>query len=90
VTFPMNESAQVSGVKAVSDDDRAKHLTAINEDRKAIDRHQRSMRMHLKALFDVPDDDETLLEDEDDGDDDKAFLVELRKLAEQATALTTK
>jgi HK97 family phage prohead protease len=95
VTFPMNESAQVSGVKALSDDDRAKHLTAINEDRKAIDRHQRSMRMHLKSLLDLADDDdddtddEPLLEGEDDDNDDKAFLVELRKLAEQAQELTT-
>jgi hypothetical protein len=52
------------------------------------------MRMHLKSLFDVPDDDDTddgpLLEGEDDGGDDKAFFVELRKLAsEQAEALAT-
>jgi hypothetical protein len=55
------------------------------------------MRMHLKSLLDLPDedddDDEPLIEGEDDedgDDDDKAFLVELRKLAEQAEALTTK
>jgi phage head maturation protease len=50
VTFPMNESAQVSGVKAMSDDERrVKHLNGLNEDRKAIDRHQRGMRMHFKS-----------------------------------------
>jgi uncharacterized protein len=84
----MNELAQLSGVKRLSDDDRAKHLKAIDELRKAIDRHQRGMRMHLKSLLDLPDyddtDDELLIEGEDGDDDDKAFLVEVRKLAEQA------
>jgi uncharacterized protein len=90
VTFPMNESAQVTGVKALSDDERLKHLKGLNEDRKAIDRHQRSQRMHLKALFDVPDDDDDVDDPplEGDGDDDdKALLVELQKLAEQAQEL---
>jgi HK97 family phage prohead protease len=93
VTFPMNESAQVTGVKALSDDERLKHLKGLNEDRKAIDRHQRSQRMHLKALFDVPDDDDIddpELEGENDSDDDKALLVELRKLADQAAELASK
>jgi uncharacterized protein len=93
VTFPINESAQVSGVKALSDDERATHLKAIDEHRKAIDRHQRGMRMHLKSLLDLPDDDdddEPLLEGEDDDDDgDKAFVAELRKLADQAQELAT-
>jgi hypothetical protein len=94
VTFPMNESAQVTGVKALSDDERLKHLKGLNDDRKAIDRHQRSQRMHLKALFDVPDDDDTNddpeLEGEgEDDSDDKALLVELRKLAEQARELAS-
>jgi hypothetical protein len=93
VTFPMNEQALVSGIKAMSDDERAGHIKAINEHRKAIDREQRGMRMHLKSLLDLadddedPDDDEPLLEDEDD---DKAFLVELQKLAEQAQELASK
>jgi uncharacterized protein len=91
VTFPMNESAQVTGVKAVSSDDLVMHLKAIDEHRKAIDRHQRGMRMHMKSLLDLADDDDDpdgdLLEDEDD--DDKAFLVELQKLAEQAQELAT-
>jgi HK97 family phage prohead protease len=56
VTFPMNEVAQVSGVKSLSDDERAKHLKAINEHRKAIDRHQQGIRMHLKAMLDNLDD----------------------------------
>jgi HK97 family phage prohead protease len=67
VTFPMNEEAMVTGVKAMSDDDRAKHLKAIDGHRKAIDRHQRQIREHLKAMFDGFD-------DEDDIDDDPALL----------------
>jgi uncharacterized protein len=94
VTFPMNESAQVSGVKALSDDERAKQLKGIHEDLMEIGRRHRSARKRLKTLFDVQDDDDTddepLIEgDDDDDDDDKAFLVELQKLAEQAEALTT-
>jgi uncharacterized protein len=45
----MNESAVVSGVKSLSDEDRAKYLTALNEHKKAIDRHQRGIRMHLEG-----------------------------------------
>jgi HK97 family phage prohead protease len=94
VTFPMNELATVTGVKAVSDDDRAKHLKAIDEHRKAIDRHQRGISAHLKELldgFEDETDDPALLEN-DEGDDEpdegsKALLVELQRLAEQATAL---
>ncbi|MBB5329809.1 HK97 family phage prohead protease [Tunturiibacter gelidoferens] len=94
VTFPMNEMALVTGVKSLSDADRAKHLKAIDEHRKAIDRHQQGIGESLKAMFDGLDDgdsdtdDLALLEDETD-DDDKAFLVELQKLAEQAGALAT-
>ena len=51
VTFPMNEAAAVTSVKALSDAERSKHLKSIDEHRKAIDRHQRGMRMNLKALF---------------------------------------
>jgi HK97 family phage prohead protease len=97
VTFPMNESAQVTGVKGLSDDERAKHLKAIDTHRKAIDRHQRGIREHLKSMFDGLDDedgdafdDPALLEsNEGDGEDemDKAFAVELRKLAAQASSL---
>jgi hypothetical protein len=74
-------------------------LTSHQRAPKAIDRHQRGIQAHLKSMlnFDEGDDtdddgdDEPLIEGEDeaDGDDDKAFLVELRKLAEQAEALTT-
>jgi hypothetical protein len=39
VTFPMNESAHVSGGLALSDDERATHIKAINEHRKAVDRN---------------------------------------------------
>jgi hypothetical protein len=52
VTFLMNESTLVTGVKAVSDGDRAKHLTAIREHSKNIDHHQLAIRMHLKAMLD--------------------------------------
>jgi hypothetical protein len=83
VTFPMQELAQLSGVKALSDDDRAKHLQAIDQHGRAIDRHQRGIQAHLKSMLDFDDaddesDDPALFEDDDD---DKAFLVELRKLA---------
>lgn len=99
VTFPMNLDAAIGSVKALSGDDMAQHLKAIDAHRKAIDRHQRGMRMHLKAMLDLEDDDDDsddppLLEGDEgdraeDEDTDKAFLVELRKLAEQATALAT-
>ena len=80
VTFPMNESAQISSVKAISDSERARHLKAINECRKCIDRKQREMRMHLKAVLDdfdddddfsdvAPADDPALLEANDDDSD---------------------
>jgi HK97 family phage prohead protease len=92
VTFPMNESAMVTGIKAMSDSDRGEHLKQINIHRKAIDRHQRGIREHLKSLSDAFDDDpedEALLLDEgaDEEDLTKAFLVELQKLAEQAQEL---
>ncbi len=97
VTFPMNELAGISSVKALSDADRSKHLKAIDEHRKAIDRHQRGMRMKLKALFgddlfeDDPADDPALLESEEDdvGEEEmsKAFLVELQKFGTQVREL---
>lgn len=94
VTFPMNESAMVTGIKALSDDEQAKHLKIINEHRKTIDRAQRGIRVSLKALFDVPDDDDTdddpELEGDGDSDSDKALLVELRKAAEEAQELASK
>jgi hypothetical protein len=95
----MNESAQISSVKAISDSDRTKHLKAINEGGKCIDRKQREMRMHLKAVLDDFDDDESddvdpaddpaLLEANDDQDDPEnegmsMLLSELKALAEQA------
>jgi HK97 family phage prohead protease len=92
VTFPMNEEAMVTGIKAMSDDDRGEHLKAIDTHRKAIDRHQRGIREHLKAMSDAfdddTDDDEALLQDEgDDEDTTKALLVEMQKLVEQAREL---
>jgi HK97 family phage prohead protease len=66
VTFPMNESATIASVKSlsVSDDEVQMHL-------KAIARHQKGIRMHVKAI--LGDDDE--LDDEDGGPaDDPAFL----------------
>jgi HK97 family phage prohead protease len=94
VTFPMNESAVVTGVKSLTDADRAKHMKAIDSHRKTIDRSQRAIREHLKAMFDgLDDEDDTNLPDDPalfEGDEEmnKAFLVELQKLAEQASALT--
>lgn len=92
VTFPMNESAMVTGIKAMSDDARGEHLKAINTHRKAIDRHQRGIREHLKAMFDGCDDDmvdDVVLEnDEGNGEDlTKMFAAELQKLVESAREL---
>jgi uncharacterized protein len=91
VTFPMNESALISSVKAMSDDDRAKHFKAIDMHRKAIDKHQRAIRESLKSLFDGLDDDEAddqvLTEDEDlDEESSKEFLIEMRKMIAIASA----
>jgi uncharacterized protein len=99
VTFPMNEMALVSGIKSLSDADRSKHIAAIGEHLKAIGAHQRGIAESMKAMFDLDDDtddsdtdDLALLEDEtdDDNDGDKAFLLEIRQLAEQAGALATR
>jgi HK97 family phage prohead protease len=91
-TFPMNESAMVTGIKSMTDQARGEHLKAIDTHRKAIDRHQRGIREHLKAMSDAFDDDtdDLALIDDDEGDDEettKAFLVELQKLTEQAQEL---
>jgi HK97 family phage prohead protease len=91
VTFPMNESAMVTGIKAMSDDTRGEHLKAINVHRKAIDRHQRGIREHLKAMSDAfdddPEDEALLLDEGDDEDTTKAFVAELQKLALAAQEL---
>ena len=84
VTFPMNPSATILGVKKLSDEDRSKHVKSIDDHRKSIDRHQRGMREDLKALFDGFDDDDAddvdLLDDEGLTDDEsKEMLSELRK-----------
>lgn len=97
VTFPMNLDAAIGSVKSLSADDMAQHLQAIDTHRKAIARHVVGIQAHLKSMLNFDDaddtdddgDDEPLIEGEDDDDGDKAFLVELRKLAEQAEALTT-
>ena len=94
VTFPMNESAMVTGIKAMSDEDRMKHFKAIDGHRKAIDRHQRQMREHLKAMCDGLDDEESdpsLLESAVDGEDPELegmsmMLAELKAMVEQANA----
>jgi uncharacterized protein len=80
----MNEMAVVSGVKSLSDADRAKHMRGIDEHRKTIDRAQRGIREHLKAMFDG-------LDDDDSDTDDLSLLeekLELQKLAEQAGELS--
>jgi hypothetical protein len=100
VTFPMNESATISSVKSLSDEDRAKHFKNIDFHRKSIDRSQRAIRESLKALFDGGDDgdedefDNPSLLENDEGSEPgeemgKAFLVELRKLAEQTESLAS-
>jgi uncharacterized protein len=91
VTFPMNESARVTGIKAMSDSDRTAHLKKIDGHRKAIDRHQRGIRESLKSLSDAfdddPDDLALTLDEGDDEDETKALVIELRKLATQASDL---
>lgn len=91
VTFPMNESAMVTGIKAMSDVSRGEHLKAINTHRKAIDRHQKGIAEHLKAMLDNLDgtaDDSALLFDEGDEEDlTKSFLAEMQKLVVQAREL---
>jgi uncharacterized protein len=96
VTFPMNPEAAVTSVKAMSDDDRAKHFRAIDGHRRAIDKHQRAIRESLKSLFDGLDDDEpaddpALLESDDgDGDGEMGMIItELKALAEQAEELAS-
>lgn len=95
VTFPMNELAQISSVKALTDGDRARHIKAADECRKCIDRKQREMRMHLKAVLDDFGDDESdgesddpaLLEDPADEEMSKEFAIELQKMLEQVQAM---
>jgi HK97 family phage prohead protease len=97
VTFPMNEGALVTGIKAMSDDDRAKHFKAIDAHRKSIDRAQRGIREHLKSLFDGFDDeddldidgDPALLEGEGDDGEMSMVLSELKALAAQAEELAS-
>jgi hypothetical protein len=106
VTFPMNESAGVTGVKSMSQDEIAGHLRKIDNHRKAIDRHQRAMRLSLKALIgddDPLDDDEdappaddpALFEanDEDDDPEDEGMsmlIAEMKTLVVQAKRLGEK
>jgi uncharacterized protein len=97
VTFPMNEAAMVSGIKAMSDDDRSKHFKAIDTHRKAADRHLRQIREHVKALFDGLDDgddesdidpeDDPMLESGDDGEEMGMLVHEINQLALQAKEL---
>jgi uncharacterized protein len=97
VTFPMNLDATIGSVKALSAEDVADHLRAIDQHRKSIARHVVGIQAHLKSMLNFDDDDtdddgddEPLIEGEDDDDDDKgSFLAELKQLVEQAEALTT-
>jgi hypothetical protein len=92
VTFPMNESAQISSVKSLSlsDDEVQHHL-------KSIAHHQKGIRMHLKCLLGADDldgdaaDDPALLEDDDSEQDveSKTLLTELQKLVAQANGLAS-
>jgi hypothetical protein len=58
----------------------------------AIDGHVKGIAAHLKSMMNPEADDDVLDDPEDgdgdDGDDDKAFLIELQKIAEQAQELT--
>lgn len=93
VTFPMNQSAMVTGVKAMSDDDRSKHFKAIDMHRKAIDKHQRAIRESLKCLFDgIDDEDPADVESPDDVDDQEmegmsTLLSEMKAMVVQANEL---
>jgi HK97 family phage prohead protease len=96
VTFPMNLSAGVTSVKNMTDAERKKHLTGINEHRKQIDRSQRAIRMHLKSLFgddmfgdDGDDDtgDPDLLESGEDMEAMGLLLFELKALAAETEVL---
>jgi uncharacterized protein len=94
VTFPMNESAMVTGIKAMSDAVRGEHLKAINRHRRAIDSHQRQMREHLKAMIadfeDENDTEDTAIDEEEELRQEqmsKAFVAELQKLVESAKEL---
>jgi hypothetical protein len=52
--------------------------------------HQRGIQAHLKSKLDIDDTDGPLIEDDEDGDDDKAsFLAELRRLAELTQELAS-
>jgi hypothetical protein len=93
VTFPMNTDAGITSVKNLSGDELNTHLEGIRRAEKGIQVHTKSLRMHLKAVLGDPDDlddeddtDEPLFEDDDD---DKAFLAELKQLAEQAQDLAS-
>jgi HK97 family phage prohead protease len=94
VTFPMSLGSAIGSVKSMSADDLTAHLQGVRRAEKGIRFHTKSLRMHMKAILGDPDDlgddddidDEPLFEGDDDGDD-KAFLVELQKLAEQAQEL---
>jgi HK97 family phage prohead protease len=86
VTFPMNESAQVTSIKSMSSEDLGKHLKEIDRHRRIIDRSNRAMREHLKALSDDFDDDDDA-DDPDMGEgddlseqDSKEFLIEMQKM----------
>ena len=98
VTFPMQPGAAITGIKAMSDDDRVKHFKAIDGHRKSIGRAERGIRFHMKALFDGLDDDEEDVDDpadveanvdQDDPEDEgmSMFVAELKKVAEEARAL---
>lgn len=89
VTFPMNESAMVQSIKALSDDAKAEHLAAISTHQKAIAHHSRGIAQHMKALCGV-DDDEPAGDTDDDGsgDEEMSMLIqELKGLVETAQEL---
>jgi hypothetical protein len=62
--------------------------TCVATEAKAVDREQRGMRMHLKSLLDLPDDEDDDPEDPDLIDEDaaKSLLAEIQELTALATA----
>jgi HK97 family phage prohead protease len=106
VTFPMNESATISSVKAkdLSAEELQRHLKGIKACAKGIVGHMKTMSFHLKSVLDDGDQDdlfdgdvadnpallETNVNDDEDDEDSKAFLIELQKLAFEARELAAR
>jgi HK97 family phage prohead protease len=95
VTFPMAQDAMVTGIKSLSDGERARHLRNIDQHQKQIDLSRKAICMSLKSLFgddifgDDPADDPALLESEEGDEEMGLILQELKALATQAQELAS-